>query len=113
MPVNSWQDNDLLTNPQAIQVATTETVPYAWDFSALLDLDDVVATPTIIVRKISPRPIEDIANGAVSVDVSGDYVVGTIDGSTLERDGLYQVIVTATLDTGKVLSVITMMECIT
>jgi len=109
-----WHNNDLLTNPQRVQMSRSETLPLGWDMTAILDEGDDITSPVITVTKVKPGPIIDVTDDAVSgaAFVDQNIVTQTIDGAALTRGHLYEILVTFEAATGKNISVMTMLECL-
>lgn len=114
MPIKQWHNNDLLTDPQRLQMARGESFPVSWNMTAILDEDDTVTAPVVTVTRIEPRPIVDVSADVVSgsASVEGAIVIQTIAGDDLVRGALYEIVVTFTANVGKTVSVMTMLECI-
>jgi hypothetical protein len=112
MPL-TWQNNDLLTRPQRVQISTSELLPLAWDMTDLLQLGESITSPVVTVTQVNPKPIIDVPT-AVSgaAEVNANIVRQRIDGAPLTRGTLYEIVVTYTAATGKDISVITMLECV-
>jgi len=112
---HEWQDNELLTTPQEFAIATTEKVAYSWDMSALLDIGETPATPSVRIDEMTSKTNSvTLTTPELVSDVfaSGDVVVATIDGSLLEASELYRVIVTVNASPSKQISCMTMMKCV-
>jgi hypothetical protein len=111
---HQWIDNELLTTPQDVFIATTEKVPYSWDMSALLGEGETPSSPAVRVDQMTSKDrgvaIEDAVDGTPSV--IGNIVVATIDGAVLDEGKLYRVVVTVNATPSKRISCMTMMKCV-
>ena len=114
MAASAWTNNDLLTDPQRIQIATTETAPISWDMTAIIGGGESLSNPAVVVTQVHPKPIAVVVDAIVSgsIGIDSTNVEGTLDGSELVRGRLYEILVTADLAVGKTLSVMTMLECL-
>jgi hypothetical protein len=97
--------NEILTVPPALDVATPETLPLAFDVSALLDGGDTVTSPA--------ATLTDLMTGAVTTPAataSGTDVLVSVTG--LASGHAYRLVATFTAATGKVLSTAVDLSCV-
>lgn len=112
---HEWFDNELLTDPQEFAIATTERSTYSWNVLALLDEGESAATPSIRIDRMMNRNTGVVVSEedlVTDVSVIDNVVVATIDGSKLQADKLYRVMVTFVASPSKTISCMTMMKCV-
>ena len=92
---------NMLVQPPQVSQATVETVPWEFDFTAVVGSGDVVSSPASTMTDMQTGSQVTLAQAPT---VSGNLVTQVVPGSGLVAGHNYRLVVVAQLNPSKVLS---------
>lgn len=108
----AWQSNSLYTTNPSIEVTTMTTDRWSVDFSAVVQGAEVMISSDVTVEQLDPPTHALVAAFAGTVDIADDVAIFDIDGSVLTAGYTYLMKTAGTLNTGKVVVLLTAVICV-
>lgn len=108
----TWQKNTLFTTNPSVEVTTQTTDTWAVDFTAALKVGESVASAAISLIQIDPPTYATVAGFAGTATVESNVATFSVSGTVLTRGRTYLMRSAATLNTGKVVVLLTAVICV-
>jgi hypothetical protein len=108
----AWEKNTLFTTPPSVEITTLSTDTFTVSFVAHLVGAESLVSAAVTLVQIDPPTFVTIANFAGAATVATNVATFSVTGAPLTRGRTYLMLTAGTLNTGKVVPLLTAVICV-